>query len=109
MLAQTILQRAEYVGSAPTAQDVLSVASGFRALVYGFTITDDTGGTLKLFFSSDAAANRFLHMDAAANGGASIMFPAGCAVQGGDGENVKVTAPGASKVTIFYTLEPVES
>lgn len=106
MLAPTILSVVTFQATAPTAGIVLAVDPGIRCLVYGFTITDGTGGVLKMFFGSDSPEKAIISMGAVANGGAALTFARGSAVMGGPGEDVLVTAPGICDVTLYYTLQP---
>jgi len=106
MLAPTILSVVTLEAAAPINGVVLPVAAGVRCLVYGFTITDSVGGTLKLFFGADTPAKAIANVGAAPNGGAALTFARGSAVMGGPGEDVLVTSTGDCHVTVYYTLQP---
>lgn len=94
-------------GSAPTAQDIKDPGTGKRVVVVGWSLTTDTAGTLKLFLGTDAAANRIVNLEVAANGGESRQFPAEFGIEGASGIVLKVTGPGVVRGTVYGFTQKV--
>ena len=98
------------IASASNNQEVVSVPSTLKLLVYGFSVFSASANTVTLHFeASAAAANILLKAEFTANSGYAQDYPKGVWPIGNPGQDLDVDASGSGNIyiTVYYDLIPL--